>query len=270
VGSNQKAQATARANDRWNSAEMQGRFGGLLAMKELPADREKLTELGIHITNDIASFVSGRLSAEDRALWLQPDEEGVWTDASTRRIWGVFDHVVIERAESTYTGFIYLSSVVQMRMSQWNLDPEQGFKRIEELHRAVERGNRLRLGEGKLPITEREWKANKRQAVGELRRLFKQFRSVFDQQRTAPTYEEAREWLQKTVRESTVRFGFLSRNMDSLFSYIEQAAAEDGSIKKYLRMGQLKPGQLFDNWGAHGRNLSPQNFRQSISSLKKV
>jgi hypothetical protein len=81
-----------------------------------------------------------------------------------------------------------------MRICAWNLDPEGGFANIEVLHRAIERGN---CGMSKLPITEAEWKANKRQGVAELRRLFKQLKCVFGNRRNVQTFEEVWDWMER-------------------------------------------------------------------------
>jgi hypothetical protein len=148
-----------------------------------------------------------------------------------------------------------------MRICHWNLDPVGGFKCIEALHRAVERGNRVRLGTDKLPITEPEWTANKREGVAELRRAFKQYRRVFNQSRVAPTYQEACDWFRKTVHKSD-SFPFLSMNVDSLFGYLDDAAIEDPTIKGRFTLGTLKAADLFHAWAI--------TFRQSISNLQKV
>jgi hypothetical protein len=257
------------ASRKWNSPRSQKHFGALLAMKELPS-REQLEALGAHISNDICSFVSERLSREDRALWIQGDDtQSHWPEASMRRIWNTIDHVIIERAESTYCGLVYVSSYARMRICHWNLDPEYGFRSLEALHRAVERGNRVRLGKDKLPIAEMEWRANKKKGVGELRRLFKQLKFVFGNRRNAPTFEEVWDWAERAMLESAASFEFLPGNLRSLRSYIEYAATQDESIKARFVLGQLRPGQLFDDWGAHSRNLTPKNFSQSIARLSK-
>lgn len=258
-----------QAIEQWNSPANQEQFTELLAMKELPASRKKLDALGIHISNDIFSFVAGRLSLEDRALWVHKDAETVWAAAADSRIWRTLDYVAVERAESTYGSFVFLSPHVRMRYIQWFLDPGYGAKCIKKLHRAIERGIQVRLGKDKLPISEPEWRAAKSEGVAELRRIFKQYRYAFNPRRTAPTYQETCDWYRKTVLGS-VSFPFLSRNLDSLFNYIEYAESKDEDMKDRFRSGPLKPGEFFDNWGAYSRNLSPQNFRQSIANLPKL
>jgi hypothetical protein len=255
--------------EQWNSPANQARFSELLAMSQMPESHRELNALGINISNELLSFVAGRLSPEDRALWVHMDAQAAWPAASDNRVWRTFDYVVIERAESTYGPFVFLSPLVRMRYIQWFLDPEYGFRRITELHRAIERGNSVRLGKDKLPITEPEWRSTKSEGVAELRRIFKQYRYAFNRRRTTPTYRETCDWYRQTVLGSA-SFPFLSGNLDSLFNYIEYAESKGDNMKNRFTSGLLKPGEFFDNWGAYSRNLSPQNFRQSIANLPKL
>lgn len=256
-------------SEQWSSPASQMHFGELLAMNKLPESRRELDALGNHIANDMLAFVARRLSPEDCERWIHMDAHVTWDADSDRRIWRTFDCVIIERAESTYGPSIFLSPFVRMRYTQWSFDPEYGSRCIEELHRAIERGNRVRLGKDKLPITEPEWRATKSEAVAELRRIFKLYRRSFNQRNTAPTYEETYDWYRKTVLGSP-SFPFLSGNLASMFNYIGYAESNGENVKYRFRLGLLKPGEFFDNWGAYSRNLSPQNFRQSIASLPKL
>ena len=254
---------------QWSSPSSQMHFGELLAMNKLPESRRELDALGNHIANDILAFVARRLSPEDCERWIHMDAQAAWPAESDSRIWRTFDYAVIERAQSTYGPFVFLSPFVRMRYVQWFLDPEYGFRCIEGLHRAIERGNRVRLGKDKLPITEPEWRPTKLEAVAELRRIFKLYQRSFNHCNTAPTYEETCDWYRKTVLESA-SFPFLSGNLTSMFNYIEYAESNNENLKNRFRSGLLKPGEFFDNWGAYSRNLSPQNFRQSIAKLPKL
>ncbi len=174
----------------------------------------------------------------------------------SKRIFGAFDKTIIERAQ-TLGWRVCLSPFVLQRMAKWHGGYEHGLDRIEQLGQAVALAARVAHRQAKLPITEPEWKETKPEAINELRRLFKQYRRVFNQRRSAPSYQEACDWLRQTVEGSPNTFPFLSVNLDSLFRYFEHVAQEDDTIPGRVALGDLRPGKLFDECGAWGRNLSP-------------
>lgn len=239
---------------------------GPMAVTSPPKDYEDRLRLGVMVSDDIISLFESRLAPKDHALWHQRDSQERWTKADEKKILGAFDKTIIERAQ-TLGWRVYLSPFVLERMAKWQDGHEHGLDRIERLGQAVLLAARVACGQAKLPITEPEWRKFKPQVINELRRLFKQYRHVFNQHRSAPSYKEACEWLRQTVEGSPNAFPFLLLNLTSLFRYFGHAAQEDDAISKQVTLGDLRPGKLFDEWGAWGRNLSPDTFRQSISGL---
>jgi hypothetical protein len=240
--------------------------GGLLSVTVPPNDRDDRLRLGVMVTDDILTLFQSRLAPKDLALWGKKDSEEPWTATDRKRIFGAYDKTIIERAQ-TIGWRVYLSPLVQNRMAQWHNGCEHGPHRLKQLGDAVALAARVARGDAKLPVSEVEWKQFKAQGVDDLRRIFKKFRKAFNQRRTPPNYQEACKWLLETVDGSPRAFPVLSGEMGSLFRYFEYAKQEDDGFIGRLVLGDLKPGALFDEWGAWGRNLNPDTFRQSISVL---
>jgi hypothetical protein len=236
----------------------------LLAIDTVPSDPEDRLRLAGAVTRDIRRLFEGRLAPEDLALWCQDEPETDWTEPEKRRLLGMLDLVIIERAE-TLGWRVYLSPLVLRQMAEWHDKYKHGPQRLKELGKAVARAARVARGEDKLPISEPEWKQNKEQAKNELQRLFNQYRAVFRPLQARPSYQDACEWLRSAVEDSKESFPLLRVNMNSLFKYFEHAGKEDITFVKRLLLGNIRPASLFDEWAAWGRNLDTEFFRQSVS-----
>ncbi len=238
----------------------------LLAVTSIPTDPEARRALGTMITQHIGSFFDSTLTRADRALWRRDECDERWPEPTKKRIWGALDKTIVGRAE-TLGWLIYLSPLVQKRMAQWHWEHERGPERFEQLGQAVVLAARVARGDAKLPISEPGLKQAKAQGVSELRRLLKQSKKDFNQRRTPPSYQEVCEWFRTRLEASPRAFPFLKLNTFSLLQYFEHAKQKENGFAKRLALGEIRPGALFDDWGAWSRNLNRDTFRQSISRL---
>jgi hypothetical protein len=229
-----------------------------LAVTAPPDDSLDLLVFGATVTAELQSLFERRLAPEDLTLW---HSEGPWTPAASKRIFALLDKMIIELAQ-TFGWRIYLSETVLREMARWH-DRTDGPHLIKQLGEAVHLAALVAHGKAKLPVTDRELRAIKPQAVDELRRLLKQSRKTFSQRRTQPSDQEVCELFRRAVEASPRAFPFWSLNIESLLQYFERA----GDLVQRMALGDVRPAGLFDEWGADAHNLSPVTFRQSISKL---
>jgi hypothetical protein len=262
-------------------AALQGQESPSLAVRceELLSRSQELTvpeqdELGSHVRKDIFDCVLARLLPEDAVLWARIGDSGDgWPAEAKQRIYARIDAVIIERAGGFWKNAIYFDPVVRLRVCQWQRSGKHGLRKIAELHAAIERGIGAGLGlkTAKLTDLEPELKRAAPHFISELKRLFRQWKSVLRVQykNKAPDYETVRDWHEKTVRESPESFPCLSGNLGSggsMFKYIESAEKTAGHIKASFRLGQLTPSSFFYGWCAYPRNMSAKYLQNSLSS----
>jgi hypothetical protein len=234
-----------------------------LAVPPPPDDHLAQLIFGATMTDQVRDLFERRLAPKDLTLW---NSEEPLTLADSRRIYGLLDKTIIELAQ-TFGWRIYASEAVRQQMAKWFHGAyEHGPELVKQLGDAVHLGALVAHGRAKLPVMEREWREIKRQAVSESRRLIRQSRKIFNQRRTGLRYQEACEWLRKTIQDSPTAFPLLLVNIDSLFQFFTWAEKDD-CFAQSLTLGNIPPVELFNRWGAFVRNLSPETFRQSISKL---
>lgn len=241
---------------------------GALSVLELSADEEERRRLRHLVEEDLEQHVRARFSPKDFAMW-DARETGKWSGADRRRIWGAFDYVIIERAQ-TLGWRIFESVWVRSRIQHWQDGGRDGVSRLRKLFRSVELSAGVSRGTAKLPITERErtaWRNAKKRAVAELRIVFRQHKNEFNQKRRTPTPPEMREWFRSALAESTRPFQFLGRNRESFLRYLDYAQKHDGVLYRQVLLSEATPAAFFDSWAAWSRNLSAESLRQALAKV---
>lgn len=238
-----------------SSALVQKPIASPLAVMTPPEDALERRVFGATVTAELESLFRRRLSAREVALC---DSGEAWT----LKMLCLLDKMIVELAQ-TFGWRIYESELVRKQMARWH-NTRDKLHLIKQLGDAVYLAASVAHGRGKLPVRDPELKVLKPQAVGELRRLLKQSRNHFNQYRTLPSGQEVCKLFRRTVESSQDAYPFWSRNIDSLLQYFERA----DTLVRRIALGDVRPGALFDEWGADIHNLkSPEIFRQSVSNL---
>ena len=212
-----------------------------------------------HIHDQLVEIWESGMSPAERDGWLRFWRgESDWTAVSPE-ILTQLDELIIRQA-GTLGWRIFLSHLVTLRLSVWDLEPG-GLELFDRLYKALARCARIWRGLKSAPIDDPGLHRFKLETVKELKLVLPQMRDQLAiNRRQIPTAANVAELFRKTVSGSP-RFVHLNQTLESWLDFLKRSSAPPIGLGR-----AISPGRLFDSWFAWSSSLDQEYVRQKLSS----